>query len=287
MKTRRIALSIAVIAVALMVPTFTAWSIEYNLTQVSPINVPGAVPVGVNGTAIFANYWDQPTGTGVFNPFLTIHRKPIEQGFNTDGSPLYMDQQRPHWNTTLQLGSLADMVIDGVTYHGFILDANEPDSRSLISIDNVRIYTSPDNNTALVGDDLSQLNQLGTLRWALNDPTYDTAPDGSMTYHVANWVLLDADQNNVGFHSNGGSGQADMILYVPVAAFGDALDSDYVWFYNLNGVQCSADPAMAAESGYEEWRAVVETKSVPDGGMTIGLLGLALAAIGLVARKLA
>lgn len=244
--------------------------------------------VGVaDRTAIFENYWDQPTGTGVFDPFLTIRHRPIEQGYNTDGSPLYMDQQRPEWNTTLQLGSLADIVIDGVTYHGFILDANEPDSTSLISIDNVRIYTSSEDNTANVGDNLSQLEGLGDLRWALNDPTYDTASDGSMTYHVDNYVLLDADQNNIGFHSNGGSGQADMVLYVPVAAFGDALATDYVWFYNLNGVQYSADSAMAAESGFEEWRAIVGTKSVPDGGMTIGLLGLALAVIGLVARKLA
>lgn len=267
------------VAAALGFAASTAWSIEYDLTTTSVISVPGAV----GGTAIVANYWEQPAGTGVFEPFLTIQRTPIEQGYNTDGSPLYMDETRPTWNTKLSLGSLADVDVNGTTYHAFILDANEPGAnKSTISIDNLRIYTSATDNTGVVGSDPTMLDSLGTLRWALNDPTLVAGG-----FNAADWIKLDSDQENVGYKSNGGSGQADMIVYVPVSAFGNASDSDFVWFYNLNGVKYSADANLAAQSGFEEWRAVLGPTTVPDGGMAIGLLGMALAAMGFVARKLA
>lgn len=277
MKTKRskiVTIKTRITALAFILPALTGWSIEYNLIgAASPINVPG----DVGGTALVANYWQQPTGTGVFDPFLTIDHKTIEKGYNTDGSPLYMDQQRPHWNTTLTLGSLAQIQLNGNNYYAFVLDANEQGNAAnrILSVDNVRIYTSAIDNTGIVGNDISKLNNLGTLRWALNDPTMSGG-----TYNVADWIKLDASQENVGFHSNGGSGQADMVLYVPVSAFAQAKATDFVWFFNLNGVKYNTD------AGFEEWRACLGTK-VPDGGMTVGLLGLALAAMGIVARKLA
>jgi hypothetical protein len=270
-----------VAAVTLLLSATAAWSIEYDLTTVNSVSVPG----DVGGYAIFANYWEQPAGTGVFDPFLTIENKLIEQGYNTDGaSALYMNQTRPHWNTTLKVGSLASVELNGVQYYSFILDANEPGgAKSVLSIDNIRIYTSAMDNTGAVGSDINMLPNLGTLRWALNDPTLNTGGG----YNATDWVKLDGNQENVGYKSNGGSGQADMILYVPVASFGNASGSDFVWFYNLNGVKYSADRNLASEAGFEEWRACVSTRTVPDGGFTVGLLGLALAAMGIVARKFA
>jgi hypothetical protein len=61
--------------------------------------------------------------------------------------------------------------------------------------------------------------------------------------------------------------------------------NDYLFFYNLNGAHFQADAGNAAEGGYEEWRAVVRTDSVPDGGNTLVLLGSALLALGLVGRR--
>lgn len=271
-------------AAAVVLPASTAMAMEYDLTTTSPISVPG----DVGGTAIFANFWEQPAGTGVFDPFLTLEREAsggnpsyYEQAYNTDGAPLYLDQQRPHWNTLLQIGDLAEIDMGGINYFGFILDANEPgQDKSLISIDNVRIYTSATDNTATVGDNLNKLDQLGDLRWALNDPTKQNGK-----FNDEDWVKLDADQENVGYKSNGGSGQADMILYVPVDAFAGASDDDYLWFYNLNGVKYSADSDLGAEAGYEEWRAVLGRTSVPDGGSTLALFGLGLAAVGALKRR--
>jgi hypothetical protein len=246
----------------------------------------------VGGTAKFSDHWEQPTGTGVFKPFLTLDSNgqtstgntAIESAYNTDGATLYLDELRPHWNTALKLGDL--QIVDG--YYQFILDANEPGSgKSLISIDNIRIYTSKNDNTANVANDITKLNDLGTLRWAMNDPlSFGTTPPDLNGFNVDTWVKLDSDQNNEdGSKANGGSGQGDMKVLIPVTAFGDAEAGDYVWFYNLNGVHYTADGDLAAEAGFEEWKGLVGPNSVPDGGNTLVLFGTAIVALGVLARR--
>lgn len=273
----------------------TASAVEYDLTPSgnNAFNVPG----DVGGTAIFSDYFTQPAGTGVFQPFLTLDANgqtstglnTVEQAYNTDGfTAMYLDQLRPNWNTRLTLGSLAQVNRSGVLYYAFLLDANEPGgNKSLISVDNVRIYTSAADNTAAVGNDLSQLNTLGTLRWALNDPT----KNANGQFNINNWIKLDAAQENVDAGanvSNGGSGKSDMIAYIPVSAFAGALPTDYLWFYNLNGVHYTVDKDLASTSGYEEWRAVVNTPpgNVPDGGATLVLLAGGLSGLAMLRRKL-
>lgn len=280
----------AVVAAIASAGSVTA--VEFDLSQNGgPHNVQG----DVGGTAIFANHWTQPAGTGVFEPFLTLDGngqtstgvKNIEQAYNTDGfSGLYLDQLRPQWNERLTIGDLAKLDVGGTAYYGFLLDANEPGgNKSLISIDNIRIYTSSTDNTASVGNNVDNLNNLGTLRWAMNDGLKNA--DGS--FNIDTWVKLDSAQDNISHPGskspNGGSGMSDMIVYVPVSAFGDAMDSDYLWFYNLNGVHYTADKDLASQSGYEEWRAITGPRSVPDGGATLALLGLGLAGLAAIRRK--
>ncbi len=276
------------------------FAVEYDLTPsgTQSYNVAGAY----GGTAVFSDFFTQPAGTGVFEPFLTIDAngqtstttRTIEQGYNTAGfTALYLDQLRPQWNRQVRVGDLAQINRGGVLYYAFLLDANEPGgAKSLISVDNVRIYTSSSDNTALVQNDITKLDLLGTKRWALNDPTKN--PDG--TFNIANWIKLDAAQENVdaGGISNGGSGKSDMIAYIPKTAFGTALPTDYLWFYNLNGVHYSVDKNLASQSGFEEWRAVVNLAppdtqpggNVPDGGVTLVLLAGGLSSLALLRRKL-
>lgn len=252
------------------------------------LSAPGTqiLPVAgdVGGIGFVSDFFTQPAGTGVFLPFLTVERPggtSTENGYNTDGqTALYLDQQRPEWNNTLKLGDLA--VIGGL-YYAFELDANEPGGdKSIISIDNVRIYTSSGDNTGAVGSNLANLDSLGTLRWAMNDPL----KVGS-DFNIDTWIKLDSNQENVEAGSNvsnGGSGKSDMILLVPITAFAGAALTDFVWFYNLNGVHYTADGDLAAEAGFEEWRAVVGPNAVPDNGGTLLLLGGALLGIGAMAR---
>jgi hypothetical protein len=199
---------------------------------------------------------------------------------------MYMDEQRPTWNTLLRVGDLQQVSVSGHSgmYYAFILDANEPGgNKSLISIDNIRIYTSSSDNTASVGNDNTKLNNLGTLRWAMNDPLLV-----SSTFNDGKWVKLDANQNNIGSAGNGGSGTADMIVYIPVSAFGNASANDYLWFYNLNGVKYSVDGDLGAQAGFEEWKALTGPNvTVPDGGFTLAMLGFALTGLGVLRRKLA
>ncbi|HUS33762.1 MAG TPA: VPDSG-CTERM sorting domain-containing protein [Verrucomicrobiae bacterium] len=258
---------------------------------------PGGNQKGTINGGVFSDTFLQPAGTGVFQPFLSLDSNgqvktvpgypgQIEAAYNTDGfTALYMDAHRPQWNNLVRMSQLAQVSIDNTPtkYYGFILDANEPGGgKSLISIDNVRIYTRNGDNTANVGNATANLGNLGTLRYYVNDPVAGTS-DG---FNIDNWVKLDSSQENQWSNSNGGSGKADMILYVPVDNFIGAGADDYLFFYNLNGVHYSADKDNAAEAGFEEWRFISNGSPVPDGGMTVALLGVGLLGLGAMRRKL-
>jgi len=269
--------TLAALAAVAVLPSISALAVEIDLTTPGDTSL-HAVNADFGGGGLVQNFTSHPAGTGVFDPFLTIERdangnpRGIERGYNTDGV-LYLDQQRPHWNTLLTLGDLAVSTINGGSYYAFELDANEPGAdKSIISVDNVRIYTSSSDNTSSVKNNENNLDSLGDLRWAMNNPL-----KVGNDYKADEWIKLDANLSDQLKKANGGSGWSDMILYVPVSAFAGALPTDLVWFYNLNGVHITADGNLAAEAGYEEWRATFkEGVSVPDGGATLILLGSAL-----------
>jgi protein with PEP-CTERM/exosortase system signal len=275
-----------------MLPSIAAFATKLDLSGSA---TDGSLPGAVGGTAIFSETSTHPAGTGVFDPFLTINSQgnsKTEQGYNTDGhTALYLDQQRPEWNNLLKVSDLAKINIGGTNYYAFELDANEPSgmerdhsAKVLLSVDNIRIYTSSTDNTGAVQSDVSKLetpSPLGTLRFALNDPL----KSGS-NFNITNWVKMAADTDGIADTQghNGGSGFSDLIVYIPASDFPNL--NDYIFFYNLNGAHFQADVGGdAAEGGYEEWRAVVRTDSVPDGGNTLVLLGSALLALGLVGRR--
>jgi hypothetical protein len=278
---------ILLIAATALLPAVGVFAAELDL---SGLATSGSLTGDVGGTAIFSEIFNHPTGTGVFEPFLTINSQgnnAIESGYNTDGhTALFLDQQRPEWNNLLRLSDLAQITIGNANYFAFELDSNEPNgferdgsAKSLISIDNIRIYTSSSDNTAAVGNDESKLENpspLGTLRFALNDPLL--AANGLNGYNVDNWVKLESATDGIADLQghNGGSGFSDLVVFIPVTAFAGANQNDFVWFYNLNGVHFNADDhGNAAQAGFEEWRAVV----IPE-PHTMALLSLALVILG-------
>ena len=280
----------ALLAAIVILPSIAAFATELDLSGSA---TSGSLTGAVGGTAIFSETSTHPAGTGVFDPFLTINSQgnsKIERGYNTDGhTALYLDQQRPEWNTLLKVSDLAKINIEGTNYYAFELDANEPNGterdhspKSLLSVDNIRIYTSSTDNTGAVKSDESKLDSLGTLRFALNDPL----KSGS-NFNITNWVKIDATTDGIADTQghNGGSGFSDLIVYIPASDFPNL--NDYLFFYNLNGAHFQADVGGdAAESGFEEWRAVDgPNTSTPDGGNTLVLLGSALLALGLVSRR--
>ena len=277
------------LAAAASVLSLRVQAIEYDLTAVGSqsLNVAG----GYGGTAIVQDYWSQPTGTGVFKPFLSLQspngKVKTEHAYNTDGfTNLFLDANRPQWNNRLKVGDLETVTLGSLNYFAFVLDANEPGGdKSLISVDNIRIYTSATDNTASVGNNIANLDNLGTLRWALNDPTLNST--NATDYNKQNWIKLDSAQENTFNNSNGGSGMADMVIFIPQSAFAGVSLSDYLWFYNLNGAHYSVDKDLASQAGFEEWSAFTRTTpvEVPDNGTTAILLGAGMILAGLLRRK--
>ncbi|PYI88789.1 MAG: hypothetical protein DME26_02810 [Verrucomicrobia bacterium] len=238
----------------------------------------------------FSTVDNQPTGTGVFKPFLTLQNSPIEQGYNTSGNAdgsnnrdVFDTKRQPNWNHDIKLGDLQK--VDG--FYVFELDANETgngtDSR-LLSVDNIVIYGSPNGKQGTEQFDANGILQFTDkkLVYMLNNPNTPTA-------EMPNWVKIDASKKDGG--STSGSGSSDMLVYIPADYFTKAgvVDSDYVYFYDLNGVHYASEAGTSADAGYEEWSAKQGPNSVPDGGNTLVLFGTAIVALGVLAgrRKLA
>ncbi|MBN2508586.1 MAG: VPDSG-CTERM sorting domain-containing protein [Verrucomicrobia bacterium] len=242
--------------------------------------------VGDSGTvngAIFTGDEQHVGGTGNFNPFLSLQEFPIERAYNAGNGNLYMDNTRPSWNSQLRVGDLQQVTVGDLDYFLFVLDANEPgNNKSFISIDNIRIYTSSEDTSLTVQGDEGMLDSLGTLRYAMNDPLRDIDGD----YIISDWVNLDSRLDD----EPAGSGLHDLLVYVPVSNFAGAADTDYLWFYNLNGVHEKADDDLASEAGFEEWRVLMGSTpnhETPDTSATAMLLGIALLGLAGLRRRLA
>src|SRR6185436_5842404 len=149
----------------------------------------GTIVGDVGGTAIYSTIVTLPAGTGVFDPFLTIQRKGVEQGYNTSQRAYLDGKGVPQLTHDLHVGELAVINIGGVDYYAFELDASETGvgNRSrLLSIDNIRIYTSARDTAALVANNVNKLDNLGILRYAQN----------RFIEGVENWVLIDASRSD-------------------------------------------------------------------------------------------
>lgn len=221
----------------------------------------GSLTGSTGGTAIFGRSDYMSSGTGVIDPFLIIQQKgneDTEEGYNTDGT-LTFDTKQSNFTRDLQLSELATVLRAGVNYYQFSLnanqDANGTTGKAPLSIDEIKIYTSP---TASISTET--LADLGTLRFDLGN----------------NSIFLDA-----AIGSTAGGGSDDMFALIPVQAFNGAATSDYLYFYNKNGEQ------LEANAGAEQWSALLgESRNVPDGGTTLTLIGSAISALALLRRKL-
>jgi len=218
---------------------------------------------GSNGSsngALYQQVPDQSTGTGVIDPFLRIQGNVTEQGYNTEaGTPF--ETKGGSWTHDLQLSDLVTKTIGGVSYYEFLLDINQTGANPLLSLDNFQIFTSA--TPAGSSTAANFLTTLGTLRY-----NNDTGAQGDTTVQL-------------NFSLNPGSGAGDAFIYVPTSNFAGVSSSAYVVFYALFG---TPDPS---NDGFEEFSIVgtPTTTSVPDGGATAGMLGMAMLGLGLLARR--
>jgi hypothetical protein len=220
-----------------------------GLAQATVVDLGSSGSGSVNG-ALFQTNNDHPTGTGVYNPFLTVQNDPWEQGYNaTNGN---FDTKRvPQWNHEIQFSDLQVTNINGTSYFGFSIDINEPGgNKAGISLNAFSLYTSATIQNSTSTNSSGYFNgSLGTLRYTLGD----------------NSVLYN-DQNT-------GSGGGDINVYVPTALFAGTNSNDFVYLYQRWGNTDSS------QGGFEETALIHGLAPVPEMSALFPILGL-LAAVG-------
>jgi PEP-CTERM motif-containing protein len=213
----------------------------------------------VDGT-IWSSNITQPTGTGVYQPFLRIQANPSEEGFNTDFKPFPLDDKNPsNFTHSVQWNTLSTITIGSTDYYSFQLDANEQQNstRSLISLDQLKIYTASDPA-------LSTLTGL--------TPLYNLDGTSDQT------VFIDTALKP-------GSGTDDLTLYIPKSFFSGVNGTDYMYFYSQFGLSDGIDPGLASGATFEEWRADQAPSAVPEPATMVLLGGGLLGMAGLRRRK--
>jgi hypothetical protein len=197
------------------------------------------------------------TGSGVLNPFLTTQANgssTTEQGYNTGlgGNSPDFDTKRSGGGVTKQLNfsDLGTKVINGVSYVGFYLDANQTGSAPLISLNQVQIFQSkidrmdgtatPATATtpAALGFSGSQTTEVFRLNNS-SDPNYHQ-------------IVVDSSLGP-------GSGDGDLFFYVPASDFNVSL-GNFIIFYTEFGTPPGSDPT---NDGFEEWGTVSGAAPLP------------------------
>ncbi len=228
-----------------------ALALTVSASQATVLDL-GSSGSGSVGGAYFSTTSIQPTGTGVFDPFLTIQNSPTEQGYN--GSNGNFDTKRvPQWNHEILFSDLRAQTINGTQYFGFVVDVNEPGgSKALISLDSLKLWTSSTIQTSTSTD------ANGNFNGSLGNLAFDLGAGNSVRYD---------DQQH-------GSGSGDINIFIPVSDFAGVKPTDYVYMYQAWG---SADNS---EGGFEETaiaQGIVPVPEVAPSSVIFGFLGLVVA----------
>ena len=227
--------------------------VSAGIAQAAVVDLSGDADesVTING-AIFQTNDQHPTGTGVYDPFLTIQNKGWEQGYNS-GTGAFDTTREPQWNHEIKFSDLAAnaTTINGIVYFGFSVDINEPNgAKSEISLDALRVYTSSTLQTSTSTDGNGFFNgSLGTLRYDLG----------------ANSIIYN--------DTDSGSGEGDINIYIPASFFAGAQMDDYVYVYQRWG---NSD---MSEGGFEETALIRGLTPIPEMSTFFPIIGL-LVAVG-------
>lgn len=231
-----------------------------------PIDLTTYTTVNAADGTIWTSMLQAPTGTGVIDPFLRFQNTGVEQGMNTDGNAAQTyDDKASIYTHSVQMGSLATVVVGGNTYYEFFCDINEVNSYpdNLLSLDKLRIWTLAAGGGGSLTSEAAVQGAGGLLRYDL-DATVDQT------------VYMD-------YNLNAGSGQGDIKVLIPTSYFNGVSATDYMYFYNEMGATTGmgAYAGLTGSDGFEEWRALEgpQNQQLPEPSTVMilgtGLLGLA------------
>lgn len=236
---------------------------DINLT-VSPYSGAG------NQGDLFIRTDQQPTGTGVIKPFLTIQQKGQEHGYNSDSTntALLLDDLRSpsQWVRSVKFDEIASVTIGGKAYAQFLLDINETNNDGhLLSMDKLELFST--SNPSLTG---------------YSETSFDTgvATDGfganaTMIYNMDKTVDYTVQLD---YSFNHGSGSGDMYAFIPYALIqAQQGQNKYLVMYSSFGHPYSSS------AGFEEWSVLTTpTGGPPVGGPGVPLPSAALGGAGLM-----
>lgn len=209
---------------------------------------------GIINGAEFIQGTINPTGTGVYEPFLRLQHNGTEQGFNTSASGV-LNNKAGIWTRDLLVATIPTITVNGKKYREIRLDINENNNRTgrYLSLDSLQIYLED-----MAGIDTK--SGLTNLKYSM-----DTA--GHNYFVKLDYTLAS------------GSGWDDMSVLLPEEIFADALTNRYFYLYSRFGEN------YASDAGFEEWAAdppVAATVSEPG---TLALLGFGIASLLLAMRQ--
>lgn len=302
-QTRSTCLTAISLVLAFALPQ--AWALPtINLTNSVYSGVAASASGSLDsGVALFRRDALQPSGTGVFNPFLRLDCQGNgcdQQGYNTNAINVLDNKSPVNWTHDVLLSDLKAVTIGALDYYQFTLDINEPgNNKSLLSLDGLRLYSTSVSGQS--GQDVDINGDVknapptskgieGTVLWDMDAGKSTTGSGGNGTAADRS-VLLDATVGpTLGSVAGPGSGKADMAFLVQKTVIdavwsGSAKNSNcgtidnqtgaagcekYLILWSRFGMSQGAtgEGSTTSEAGFEEWAYTSKTGGGGGGGCT-------------------